>query len=405
MKIGIFGCTADPFTEAHQAIVSKVLCNHIVDHVIIAPTIVDYHREGKAPWLTDDQKLDIIYERLKNDVALSKLPSLKIGYYSIWGKDFRIREICKASPTLEDKYVKEHRFIDTLVDIIESKEWNYVGDKKNNEYYVIIGSDSYWNFKTWHMWEDIAKLAKLIVVKGRDGIDLPSAANGYPECIEIDIDDEFANVSATKIRAEWRSKGFEAYKKHVIESFEVPEEDENLLHTPIFDVVRGAKTATGLNPVKVNAPDWVTIIVHKDGTLNNGKLLIEKQFRYGSNCEIEEFPCGMVEKGEDPFDAAVRELREETGIKLLDREHIVKIGSVNPNPAFMTNTMHYFAVDLDKAKFAQVEKKLDAHEQLTAEWVDWNDFYHQTIKSVVKESHAVPAMLMTAFCLLNELSH
>ena len=62
MKIGIFGGTFDPFTEAHAAIVAKLLGatgnrfdKPLVDKVVVAPTIVEYHREGKIPWLADEQ--------------------------------------------------------------------------------------------------------------------------------------------------------------------------------------------------------------------------------------------------------------------------------------------------------------------------------------------------------------
>ena len=41
----------------------------------------------------------------------------------------------------------------------------------------------------------------------------------------------------------------------------------------------------------------------------------------------------MVEKGEDSLDAAVRELEEETGFKIVDKSKIVKLGQENPNPA------------------------------------------------------------------------
>ena len=58
--------------------------------------------------------------------------------------------------------------------------------------------------------------------------------------------------------------------------------------TPIFDVIRGPETDNGLKPVKIKAPDWVSIMVEREG-----KLLIEKQFRYGANDCVEEFPCGM----------------------------------------------------------------------------------------------------------------
>ena len=393
MKYAIFGCTADPFTEAHQAIVSNLLTQGLVDHVIIAPTIVNYHREGKAQWLTDEQKLKVIYERLSNDAEMKKLSQFKRGCWSIWDKDFKIRKVCEQHPVLNEKYVNNHRFIDTLIEIIEQYDFSYYGEYTQNEYYVVIGSDSYWNFKTWHMWEEITKLAKLIVVDGRNGIGLPS---NYPKCITMQIDPKLADVSATLIRAEWRKKGFDAYFKYVKDSFDdKTKNDEMLLHTSIFDVVQGAKTDSGLKPLKINAPDWVTIIVKMDD-----QFLVEKQFRYGSNCEIEEFPCGQVEFNEDPLDTAIRELEEETGIKILDKTKVKKLGSVNPNPAFMTNTMHYFYVNLSNTEFVQVEKKLDEHEKITVEWIDIDDFYKKVIKDVFNESNKVPAMLLATFGLM-----
>ena len=73
MKIGIFGCTADPFTIAHKAIVEKVLDEDLVDEVLIVPTIVTYHRVGKTAWLDDFQKIDnsnkLDYEMIYQDYS------------------------------------------------------------------------------------------------------------------------------------------------------------------------------------------------------------------------------------------------------------------------------------------------------------------------------------------------
>ena len=71
-KIGIFGGTFDPFTEAHLAIVKSAIDQKLVDKVHIIPTIVDYHRNSKDRWLSNYDRLDVIrkiIEHLKrNDI-------------------------------------------------------------------------------------------------------------------------------------------------------------------------------------------------------------------------------------------------------------------------------------------------------------------------------------------------
>ena len=60
IKIGIFGGTFDPFTEAHLAIVKAAIDQKLVDEVYIIPTIVDYHRNGKECWLPNYKRLYVI---------------------------------------------------------------------------------------------------------------------------------------------------------------------------------------------------------------------------------------------------------------------------------------------------------------------------------------------------------
>lgn len=403
MKIGIFGGTFDPFTEAHAAIVAKLLGatgnpfdKPLVDKVVVAPTIVEYHREGKIPWLTDEQKVDLIKVRLMNDPFISKLPSKKIGNWDIWDTDFKIREICKKSKTLEEKYVNGHRFIDTLLSIIEYYSTGPFGGKCNNEYYVVIGSDSYWNFKSWSMWEDIVNLAKLIVVKGRDGIDLPSAANGYPSCIEMSIDTKYANTSSSKEREAWQDKGYEAYKNYVINNLNQFPKDELLTHTPIFDVIREnaqeKENGSMFHPIKIIAPDWVTTIVEKDGS-----YLMVQQLRYGVNREMVEFPCGQVEVDEEPRYAAARELEEETGI-LISPANLQYLGTCSPNPAFMTNHMHYFYANLDDASYVQKAQKLDENEKIKIIGVK-----KENLMEAIAYDKDTSAMMLNAIRLIREM--
>ena len=49
--------------------------------------------------------------------------------------------------------------------------------------------------------------------------------------------------------------------------------------------------------------------------LDDGRLVIERQWRYPLDRAMLEFPAGKLEKGEDPFECAVRELAEETGYR------------------------------------------------------------------------------------------
>jgi ADP-ribose pyrophosphatase len=49
--------------------------------------------------------------------------------------------------------------------------------------------------------------------------------------------------------------------------------------------------------------------------LDDGRLVMERQFRHPMGRVMLEFPAGKLEAGEPPFDCAVRELTEETGYR------------------------------------------------------------------------------------------
>ena len=370
MRIGIFGCTADPFTLAHREIVKEALKQKLVDKVIIAPTIVDYHRGDKLPWLSSKEKFAII-RALTEDLYPVFIDKTELNR----------KDMIQLSPELEEHAVKSWRFIDTLLRI--KLEYMNVCDGTEKEFYPIIGGDSLDNFKNWFAWQDILKQSAGIIAVERDHkpIDVKNFIYKNPDfngkLKVMKIYDGFAEMSASNTREYWRKHLPTEYLNWALDTIEankaaekVAQKKKNLLlHTLIFDVIKGEKTETGLEPILVKAPDWVSIMVERDGM-----FLVEKQFRYGANDFIEEFPCGMVEEGEDPLNAVVRELEEETGIKLFDKNNVIKLGQTNPNPAFMTNRMHYYYVNLDNAKYAHVAQKLDEHEEIELYWKDKNRF-------------------------------
>ena len=59
-------------------------------------------------------------------------------------------------------------------------------------------------------------------------------------------------------------------------------------------------------------PDWVLILART----KEGKWVMTEQYRHGTGKIALEFPAGIIDKGETPEEAAVRELQEECGFVL-----------------------------------------------------------------------------------------
>lgn len=56
-------------------------------------------------------------------------------------------------------------------------------------------------------------------------------------------------------------------------------------------------------------PDWVNVFAITE----DGRAVMEKQYRHGLGKTCYEIPAGVIEEGETPLEAAKRELAEETG--------------------------------------------------------------------------------------------
>jgi 8-oxo-dGTP pyrophosphatase MutT (NUDIX family) len=113
-------------------------------------------------------------------------------------------------------------------------------------------------------------------------------------------------------------------------------------HTRIFDV----RSVDFLHPARpeprdffvISAPDWVNVVA----LTPDHRLVLVRQFRYGIDDFSLEIPGGIIDAGEDPVAAGVRELREESGYVGTSAR---LLGSVHPNPAMQDNRCHLVLVE------------------------------------------------------------
>lgn len=106
-----------------------------------------------------------------------------------------------------------------------------------------------------------------------------------------------------------------------------------LLFRVRYDLMRNPRNGESLTALVLQSGDWVNVAA----LTPEGKILVVRQFRFGVRRTSTELPAGLVEPGENPADAAKRELQEETGYT---SDEWVSLGSVDGNSAFLNNQCH-----------------------------------------------------------------
>ena len=126
-------------------------------------------------------------------------------------------------------------------------------------------------------------------------------------------------------------------------------------------------------------PDWVNVIaITKDG-----QLVMERQYRHAARKISLELPCGVMEEGETPLEAAQRELLEETGF---GGGQWKKLMELSPNPSAMSNTTHCFlAIGVEKI----AEQHLDETEELSVLFMT-----KEEVKRMLNENQICQALMV-----------
>jgi len=150
--------------------------------------------------------------------------------------------------------------------------------------------------------------------------------------------------------------------------------------SPIFSLLEVQRESPHSNKAgtyyRLACPEWVHAIPFTaiDDTGDSGaglELLAVEQHRHGVEKASLEVPGGACDPGEDPLDAAKRELLEETGYT---SENWTYLGSCTPNPAIQDNRCHFFLA-LDCAQTHEL--RLDPTEELRVWAMPYAEWEHK----------------------------
>jgi ADP-ribose pyrophosphatase len=160
-----------------------------------------------------------------------------------------------------------------------------------------------------------------------------------------------------------------------------------VLSTPVFRLhedtsVHPVTGAEGLYYV-LEPPDWVNIIALTD----DDELIMVRQWRHGSACVELEIPAGGLEPGEDPVEAAKRELLEETGYA---PKRARLLGQAQPNSAIQSNRC--FSVLCEGCTLVG-ETKFDDGEQIAYERMPLRDLRDRVMDGSLRSGMMLVAIL------------
>lgn len=134
------------------------------------------------------------------------------------------------------------------------------------------------------------------------------------------------------------------------------------------------------------------IVEHNGGSViaavtNDNKIIMVKQFRKPMESPILEVPAGKLDGDEDPADAALRELSEETGYSAGKLE---KLTEFYPSVGYTTEVLHiYLATDLKPGACHP-----DENEVLEVMEMDLEEVYRMVMDGRIHDGKTIAAVMM-----------
>jgi len=149
------------------------------------------------------------------------------------------------------------------------------------------------------------------------------------------------------------------------------------------DIVRLPDSSDAFRDIVHHNGGVCVLPLHEDGTVT-----LVKQYRYATQQALLEIPAGKLEKGEEPQACAIRELREEVGLKA---KNIELLTVIYPTGGYSTEQIYiYLATDL-----TFVGQQLDEGELLEVFNMPLDELVAMTLRNEIPDAKTALAVLIT----------
>lgn len=119
---------------------------------------------------------------------------------------------------------------------------------------------------------------------------------------------------------------------------------------------------------------------------DEGEIYLVRQYRYALGQELWELPAGKLEKGEDPFEAAKRELGEECG---LTADYYTPLGEFYPTVGYDTEIIYMWVA----TGLHTTQMHLDDDEFLTPDRIPLAKAYEMVMSGEIKDGKTIAGVL------------
>ena len=146
----------------------------------------------------------------------------------------------------------------------------------------------------------------------------------------------------------------------------------------------------------------VVMLVHDCA---NDLYLIEREYRIGCGAFAYGLPAGLIDDGEDVDAAALRELREETGVEPIDENScdIDHVGQFYSSEGMTDELANIMVMHL--RHWQAVERHFDADEHVESAWIPWKQLPQRQPSAAASTNRAADSISLALTPSRFQLSH